>query len=132
MTARDLGWRVALAASALLQLAGAIVHALGFPSVVPAFDASSMSASLIQVCKALWLANSSSLVVIAALCAYIAVRPSSAKPALIGILALAPLMSAALIYIYLGAFFAGHLMLLASALTLWSAIAGRSTTESSW
>jgi len=105
-----------LGLSAALQVIGATIHALGLTKVQSKFDGSALSPFLIGASKALWLSESAYLMVIGALFAAVAAQPGLVSPVGIMVLSLGPLAAATLIYSYVGAFFAGHLMASAAAL----------------
>jgi hypothetical protein len=113
--------RLLLAASALLLLVGAGIHAMPFHTIALMFDSASLSVFLVGASKALWLADSSNLAVLGLVFTLLAARPQLGSPSLIALLAVAPLASAGLIYAFLGAFYALYLLLVAAALALWSA-----------
>jgi hypothetical protein len=118
--------RLLLAASALLLLAGAAIHAMPFPKVAPRFDSASLPEFLAGASKALWLADSSNLAVLGLVFALLAARPQSRSPSLTALLAVAPVASAGLIYAFVGAFYALYLLLVAATLALSSAAIGYS------
>jgi hypothetical protein len=122
--------RLLLAASALLLIVGAAIHAMPFPKVGPMFDTASLSVFLAGASKALWLADSSNLAVLGLVFALLAARPSFGSPALTALLAVAPLASAGLIYAFLGAFYALYLLLAAAALAVCSAVLAHSVPQS--
>lgn len=107
-----------LGAASLIQVAGALIHAAAFPTAAQRLDTTELSPAMISASKALWLADSTNLLVLGAIFAFLALRPRLASGSLLMLLGLAPLASAALLYWFMGAFFAGHLMLLTAALVL--------------
>jgi hypothetical protein len=110
--------RILLAFAALCLAAGGATHAVAFPKAAMVIDGSNLSAFFASAFKGLWLSDSASLFASALAFGFIAARPGSAARPLILLLALAPLASAAMIYATMGNFFAGHLLLLASAAAL--------------
>jgi len=102
--------RILLGASAAILLAAAVIHASAFPSVTPTIEAAQLPPFHAGAYKALWLVDSTNLAALALLYAFVALRPAAATPGVIVISALAPLAAGILLYTYLGAFFAGHLM----------------------
>ena len=110
--------RALLAFTALCLAAGSAAHAVAFPGAAPVIDGSNLPAFFTGAFKGLWLSDSATLFALALAFAFIATQPSSATRLLIVLLALAPLASAALIYMTMGSFYAGHLLLLASAAAL--------------
>jgi hypothetical protein len=128
--------RAMLAVAAAIHISGAAIHASAYPRVAPIFDAAPLSPFMTGASKALWLLNSSNLVVFGVTLGLIAARPASASSLLLSILAIGPLVSAVLTYVFVGPFFAGYLMIAASALMFCSAALGRkarlSAGEQSW
>jgi hypothetical protein len=61
--------------------------------------------------KALWLADSTTMLSLAALFGLIAARPLVATRAVVMLLALIPAATGVLIYVFLGSFFAGHILM---------------------
>jgi hypothetical protein len=110
--------RLLLALAALTLAAGGTAHAIAFRGAVRAVDGSALPAFFAGAFKGLWLSDSATLFAQALTFALIVARPGLAARPLILILALAPLASAAMIYMTMGRFFAGHLLLLASVAAL--------------
>jgi hypothetical protein len=112
------------AASALLAFGG-VMHALAFPladeaaASLPAFFAGSL--------RLLWLADSAVMLTLAMAFALSALRAGAASRLMIAVLSVIPLATAALVYVFLGAFFAGHLLAASGALALLGSLLGRST-----
>ncbi len=117
--------RLSLAFSALLLVAGGVVHALSFPkaSGVAAHGLNMFYASAFN---GLWLSDSATSIALALAFASLAARPQWAAAPLVAILALAPIGSAIAIYWTMGLFFAGHLMLAAGVAALLGARGGKS------
>ncbi len=107
--------RLLLAFSALLLVVGGIAHAAAFHGASAAIGASNLGRFFGNSSKALWLSDSSNMFILAAIFSLIAARPSSAASPVVLLLALIPVATAVLIYVFLGAFFAGHLLLAAGA-----------------
>jgi len=110
--------RLLLAFAALCLAAGSAAHAVAFPRAAPVIDRSNLPAFFAGVFKGLWLSDSASLFTLALAFGFIAIQRRSATRPLILLLALAPLASAVLIYMTMGGFYAGHLLMLASAAAL--------------
>ena len=101
------------------------MHALAFRKALAALDASNLEPFYARSCKGLWLADSVTLVLIGAAFAAAAVRPAWIPAPMLMLLALIPAGTAVLIYLFVGSFFAAHLLLLASVLAMVAAFAGR-------
>jgi hypothetical protein len=109
--------RILLAFAALLQAIGGYAHASAFfRKMSAAMDASDLSPFLRGSFKGLWLADSTTMFSVAVILAFIAARPAVASRSLIVLLALIPAATGALIYFYLGPFFAAHLLIATTAL----------------
>jgi hypothetical protein len=104
--------RALLCFSSILLLGGAALHAAAFGRASAAFASSNLLAFFGNSSRALWLGDSATLAVLGLLCCTIAMRPASASKAVIFLLALIPAATAALLYFFLGAFPAGHLLTL--------------------
>lgn len=101
------------------------MHALAFRKALAALDASNLPAFYARSCKGLWLADSVTLVLVGVAFAAIAARPALAASPIVVLLALVPAGTAVLIYIFVGSFFAAHLLLFASALALVASFVSR-------
>ncbi len=112
--------RLLLAFAALLAAIGAALHASAYEKTVAAVDVSNLAPFFGKSLKALWLGDSATLILVATIFALIAARPSSLatqaiRPVML-LVALIPAATAVLLYVFLGNFFAGHLLLLIAAL----------------
>jgi hypothetical protein len=96
--------------AAILLVVGAVVHALAFPRAVAAIGASNLPAFYGNILKVFWLADSSTMLLLAAMFSFLAVKPSAASPAMVALMAAIPAALAVLIYIFMGGFFAGHIL----------------------
>jgi hypothetical protein len=108
--------RVLLAFSALLAAMGAALHASAYKKAAAAVDASNLAPFFGKSLKGLWLGDSATLILVAMIFAFIAARPTSATRPVVMLVALIPAATAVLLYVFLGNFFAGHLLLLIAAL----------------
>jgi hypothetical protein len=117
--------RFSLSVAALLLAAGAVVHASAYHGATRVIDASAMPAFYVDAYKALWLVDSINMAGLAGAFTLIAFRRASANTALILVLALAPFAVAATLYTFMGAFFAGHLMVASGALAIIAALSRR-------
>lgn len=101
---------------------GAAMHALAFRThAISAIDQSRLPAFMGAELKVLWLADSSTLAMLALACGYLIFRPLSARGPVIFLLFAVPVATAALLYDFLGPFFAAHMLIAASLLV---AVAG--------
>ena len=103
--------RFLLAFSSLLSAVGGTIHAAAFRKALAAIDASNLPHFYAASSKGLWLADSATLFILAAIFGMIAARPTmAARPAVV-LAALIPAATAILLYTFLGNFLAGHLLL---------------------
>ena len=103
-------WILLLAA--LLLLFGAIMHTSAFPRTESAVDSASNLAPFFgQSLKALWLIDSVTLLALATIFLLAAFSPRSISGLLVALLALVPVATAILLYIFLGRFAPAHLLL---------------------
>ena len=110
--------RSLLSLAALVLAAGGGTHLLAFPGAARAVGGSNLPAFFAATFRALWLGDSATLFAQALAFGALAARPGLAARPLILVLALGPLANAVAIYITMGGFFAGHLLLLAGATAL--------------
>jgi len=106
--------RLLLAVSSLILAAGGAVHAAAFHRARVVFGASDLPPFFGNTSQALWLADSTTLWTVAAVFALIAVRPTAASGPVVMLVALIPAATAVMIYLFLGRFFAGHVLLAAA------------------
>lgn len=92
------------------------MHAAAFRKAVVAIDASNLARFYGGSSKGLWLADSATLFILAAIFGLIAVRPFVATRPLVILVALIPAATAILIYTFLGSFIAAHILLAIAAL----------------
>ncbi len=100
--------RLLLALASFLQILGGIAHSFAFPKASAALATASLPPFFSDCFKALWLADSTTMFALAAV--LVSGHRDPAKPVIL-LLGLIPLFVAALIYIFLGSFFAAHLLL---------------------
>jgi hypothetical protein len=103
--------RVLFAFTSFLQVLGGIAHSFAFPKASAALLRVQLPPFFSNSFKALWLADSTTMFVLAAVLATIAIRPSTVTKPVVLLLGMIPLFVAALIYFFLGGFFAAHLLL---------------------
>jgi hypothetical protein len=114
--------RFLLVFAAVLSIAGAALHAAAFSKALPIIAASGLPPFYSSSFKGLWLADSATLTVLAAICMVITARLQMATRWLLILLAFIPLATAILLYTFLGNFFAGHLLLAIAALVILAAV----------
>jgi len=114
--------RTLLGFAAFLQAAGGAIHAAAFGHAVKAIAGTALPALFAGAFKALWLADSTTMFSLAIIFTWIAIRPIAASRAFVMLLALIPAGVGVLIYVFLGGFFAGHLLAATAVLVV---IAGR-------
>jgi hypothetical protein len=111
--------RVLLAASAAICALGAIAHAGAYrTAAVPALASAHLPPFFIAELKVLWLGDSTTLGGLALVFAYIAARPRAANGVVTILVAVLPAATAALLYRFLGGFYAAHLLAAAAALAV--------------
>jgi hypothetical protein len=103
--------RFLLGFSSLLSAFGGAIHAAAFGKALPVISASNLPRLYDGSTKALWLEDSAVLFILAAAFGLFAIRPSSTTRPVVMLVALIPLVTALLIYTFLGNFFAGHILL---------------------
>ena len=105
--------RFLLAFSAILLVIGAWIHTAGFNRMSAGVAKSDLNPFLGRGLKVLWLQDSTIAIVLAIVFAVVAIRPAAASRPLIFLLALVPVITAALTYYFIGNFFGGHIFLVA-------------------
>ncbi len=108
--------RLVLALSSLLSAAGGAIHAVAFRRARVAIDASNLPHFYAASSKGLWLADSVTLLIVAAVFGLIAARPSTVTRSLVLLVALIPAATAILLYTFIGNFLAAHLLLMIASL----------------
>lgn len=109
--------RLLLAVSCLIFGFGGVMHALAYrASALRDIDASNLAPFLGSEVKVLWLADSTTLIALALITGFIALRPRSANGAVIMLIGLVPAATALLLYAFLGGFYAGHMLMAAAAM----------------
>jgi hypothetical protein len=115
--------RVLLALPAALLAVGGATHLLAFPKAADAVAASNLPAFFGNSLKALWVMDSCGMFVLSAICGTLVARPAHASRAIVALLSLIPLSTAALLYAFIGNFFAAHMLSAAGAAMAAAAIA---------
>lgn len=105
--------RILLGFSAILLAVGAHFHTSAFGKTATAVAESNLPAFLGNGLKVLWLQDSVITNVLAIIFAIDAVKPTAAPKWIIVILALVPIVTAGLVYHFIGNFFGGHIFLTA-------------------
>lgn len=129
MKPAGLAARILLAVAALVFGAGAILHARAASKSFASIDASTLPSVLGKELKVLWLADSTTLLAVAIICAMLAARPAAASRGATMLIAIVPAATAVLLYTFLGGFYAGHLLLGTSLLVLIAGWLPRSQTR---
>lgn len=114
--------RVLLALSAVILGAGGVMHGLAFGELLGALSAAGLNRFYAQSFKVLWLSDSVVLLVLAAVFAYLAIRPEAARGAVVMLLAVIPAMTATLLYRWVGNVVPAHLLLAATVAAVFAGI----------
>jgi len=115
--------RMLLAAAAAIFSLGAVLHAAAFYSKASSLiDASSMKSFFGRELKVLWLADSTTLICLALICGFLSIKPYSVTRPMLFLLALVPASTTALLYGFLGPFYAAHMLLLGTAMVFVAAV----------
>ncbi|MBO0696262.1 MAG: hypothetical protein J2P56_09210 [Verrucomicrobia bacterium] len=107
--------RIFLAFSAMLLAVGAWIHTSAFNKVSAAVAKSDLDPFVGKGLKVLWLQDSTIAIVMAIVFAIVAIRPFAAGKIVIVLLGLVPVITAGLIYHFIGNFVGGHIFLIAGA-----------------
>jgi hypothetical protein len=103
-----------LAFAALVLAIGAVMHASAFNKISSTVASSDLQSFAANSLKVLWLADSTTSLILAAVFGFIAARPLAATRWIIVFLSLIPAATAILIYAFIGNFVGGHIMLAAA------------------
>ena len=106
--------RLLLAGSSLIMALGGPLHAAAFNKAAAVLATANLPPFYTGSFKALWLADSATLVTLALAFGVIAFRPTMASRPVVLLLALIPAVTAGLIYHFVGGFFAAHLLMAAA------------------
>ena len=107
--------RFLLAFSSLLMTIGGASHAAALNRTLAAVATSDLAPFYGGSLKLLWLADSATMFILALLFGLIAAWPNTATRPVVLLLALIPAATAVLVYLFLGNFFAGHILLVTAA-----------------
>jgi hypothetical protein len=121
MLLMTLAARCLLAFSSFVFAIGGLMHAAAFSKTLAVIAKSNLPAFFANSFKMLWIADSATLLILAAIFASVAAWPHSANRVVLALLALVPAATAALMYAFIGPFFAIPL-LLAPAMSVWVAV----------
>jgi hypothetical protein len=111
--------RLLLAASAAIFAFGGMMHAAAYMAKASSnISAANLPPFLGAELKVLWLADSTTLMALALVVGFIAAKPVSAARAVVVLLALVPAGTTVLLYLFLGPFYAGHLLMAASVMVV--------------
>lgn len=105
--------RILFGVSALLLAIGAHFHTRAFGKTAAAVGDSNLPAFLGNGFKVLWLQDSVVTNLLAIIVAIVAINPKTAPRWIIIVLALVPIMTAVLVYYFIGNFYGGHIFLVA-------------------
>jgi spore maturation protein SpmB len=105
--------QILLVFSAILLAIGAWIHTSAFGKVSAAVAKSGIDAFIGKGLKVLWLQDSTIAMVLAIVFATVAFRPFAASKTVIVLLGLVPVITAALVYHFIGNFVGGHIFLTA-------------------
>jgi hypothetical protein len=106
--------RFLLALSALVLFVGSLLHGSAFNKILSAITDSNLASFAANSLKVLWLQDAAICLILAIVFGFVAARPSAATRSTIVLLALIPAATAALIYIFIGNFIGGQVMLIAA------------------
>ena len=98
--------------------AGGCLHGVAFPKAAGVLSQSNLPDLFVAAFKGLWLSDSATLLSLALVFGFMALRPDSVNRPLTLLLGLVPLASAVCIYSTMGNFFAGHILLLSGGAVL--------------
>jgi uncharacterized membrane protein len=103
--------RLVLALSAFVFAVGGLLHARAFHGAEAAIGRANLPSIYARDFKALWLADSTTLLTVAAFFVIAALRPAASTKTLLLLVSVIPAATAVLIYVFVGNFYAGHLLL---------------------
>jgi hypothetical protein len=116
--------RTLLAVAATIFAFGGAMHGLAYLSKASHdIDGSNLGVFFSREMKVLWLADSTTLLALALVFGFIAAQPRSATKPMVMVLTLIPAATTALLYFFLGSFYAAHMLLAATVMVMAGAIA---------
>jgi len=111
--------RFLYAAAAVIFAFGSLAHAaVFFLKAGAGIGASNLTPLLQSELKGLWLCDSTTLAALAAVFFYLAARPQAANRSLVVLIALVPAGTTLVLYVFMGAFYAAHMLLAATAMAV--------------
>ena len=120
--------RLLYALSATIFGFGGLMHALAYArKALPDIAASNLTPFFQAELKGLWLCDSTTLVALAILFGFLAVKPAAASRTLVLLIALVPAGTIFVLYTFLGAFYAAHLLLAATAMVVLASLLSSET-----
>ena len=114
--------RILLFMAAALLALGAVLHSQAFRHLGPVLSDSHLPAFYAGAFKSLWWIDSISLAGVAILFATAALRPAVTSGAFVILVALMPLATAAVLYVFMGIFVPAHICLLAGLLGIFAGL----------
>jgi hypothetical protein len=115
--------RLLLALAAAIFLLGAAMHGIAFFSkALHVVDSSNLKVFFGNEVKVLWLADSTTLMGLAIIFGLLAAKPSWVRRPVILLLSLIPGATTGLLYVFLGPFYAAHLLLAATLMVIVSGL----------
>jgi hypothetical protein len=121
--------RILLAFSAILLVIGAWIHTSAFGRVSTAVAKSDIDAFVGKGLKVLWLQDSTIAIVLALVFAIVGLRPFAASKTVIVLLGLVPVVTSALVYLFIGNFVGGHIFLTAGVAAVLGGLLHPATTR---
>ena len=115
--------RLLLGLAAAIYGFGSLMHAIAFFGMAnQRLGSSNFAAFFENELRVLWLADSSTLLGLAIVFGFLAARPASASRPMIVVLSLIPAGTTALLYVFLGTFYAAHLLCIATLMVIAAAL----------
>ena len=102
--------RFLLGSASAILVAGATMHAIAFRQVAIAVRHSNLPVFFGNSLKALWISDSGTLIFVAAILAFLALRQAASGCVIAVFCCVLLAATAAILYTFLGAFFAAHLL----------------------
>lgn len=114
--------RLLLGFAGLLLLAGGAFHGLAYPKALAMIGASDLSARGAAMYEGLWLNDAATVALLGGMDLLLALKPTFATRVMLALLSALPLAGALAIYVTVGSFLPGHLLLAASILAALAAV----------
>jgi hypothetical protein len=122
--------RFLLAFAALMMAAGAVIHTAAFGRAARVIASANLPPFFAGSFRALWLADSTTMLALGAVCGVVAAKPSAGSRPVVMLIGLVYAALTAFTYGFIGNFFAAHMVLAISGAILiagWMLPAGRYT-----